>query len=148
MSAANRGKYAEKKVRDWLKAKSENSATFDFYRFPDARAGSFNTVPADFEVVSNGKCYLLEVKEVQHSTRLGYQNFSVDQVARMRRRVLAGGFAWVLLCHWSQDNSKRFWRKIPLETFYNRPGGSSSSWDLQGHPVSKVEQLLEEIFDV
>ena len=81
VTAANRGKYAEGKVKAELKKLEAANCTH--HRFPDAHSGSFITAPADFLILQNGRLRLLEVKQVEHGERLPYGNFSSEQVNRM-----------------------------------------------------------------
>lgn len=140
MSAVGqRGKYAEGKVRLWMKTRSDADASFDFYRFPDARAGSFQVVPADFEAVHRGVPFLIEVKEVEHDFRLPQKNFSEDKVARMRKRQMAGAECWVIVYH---RTTKR-WRVVPLVAFIER----KPSWDLTlSSSYLKVADVMEFLF--
>lgn len=134
-----RGKYAEGKVRAWMKSRSEYQASFDFYRFPDARAGSAQVVPADFEAFCNGANFLIEVKEVEHDFRLPAKNFSADKVARMAKRQLAGAECYILVYH----RTTKLWRLVPLPIFMAR----APSWDLSGFPEhAKVDTVMLAIF--
>ena len=81
VTAANRGKYAEGKVKAELRKLEAANCTH--HRFPDAHSGSFITAPADFLILQNGRLRLLEVKQVEHGERLPYGNFSSEQVNRM-----------------------------------------------------------------
>jgi len=141
-SIGQRGKWAEGQVRKWCAARSDASATFDFYRYPDPRAGSLQPVPADFEAVQHGVPYLYEVKEVQTtspSRRLPQKNFSADKVARMYKRLLAGADCWVIICHMPE----REWRLVPLSVFLVR----APSWDISMYPAySTVGAVMEQLF--
>ena len=97
VTAANRGKYAEGKVKAELKKLEAANCTH--HRFPDAHSGSFVTAPADFLILQNGRLRLLEVKQVEHGERLPYGNFSLEQVNRMHMWNLAGADTWVLVYH-------------------------------------------------
>jgi hypothetical protein len=136
MSTANRGKWAEGRVRDWLKAAEK--ADTAFHRFPDAHAGSLVTTPSDFLTCRQGRLTLLEVKEVQHSTRLPHKNFAPDQIARMRMWKMAGAHTWVLVCHMPV----KVWRCVPLDTFMERTGGS---WVLDEYELHSDLSFLENI---
>ena len=113
VAAANRGKYAEGEVKKFLK--KLEAANCAHHRFPDVHSGSMVTAPADFMFMQAGIFRLLEVKEVQHDFRLPYDNFSPDQVARMRMWQAAGAHAWVLVYH----KNLKAWRLIPAEWFLN-----------------------------
>lgn len=139
-----RGKYAEGKVQDFLKAFGEKRAAFDWGRIPDARSagGRFPSQPGDFQffrlkgpLALSG---LAEVKEISHPSRLPAKNFDKTQIARLRLRQMAGGVIVVLVCHMPE----KVWRRVPLEFFLERL--SQPSWDLaefQIHP-SVAEALV------
>lgn len=134
-----RGKLAEGKVRAWMKGRSDADASFWFYRYPDARAGSLQTVPADFGALHLRVPYLIEVKEVDHDFRLPQKNFSADKVARMHSYALAGGECWVIVYH----RTTKAWRLVPLDAFLTR----APSWDLTKYPVrSVVGAVMIELF--
>lgn len=141
VAAANRGKYAEGEVKKFLK--KMEAANCAHHRFPDAHSGSMVTAPADFMFMQAGIFRLLEVKEVQHDSRLPYDNFSPDQVARMRMWQAAGAHAWVLVYH----KNLKAWRLIPAEWFLNRPklsasGKSIGSWVLEEFPLVTLAEAF------
>ena len=136
-SAANRGKYAESQVKALLK--KLESANCTHHRFPDAHSGSFVTAPADFMLLQDGKLRLLEVKQVEHQSRLPYGNFKADQLARMLMWQAAGAGCWVLVCHMPD----KFWRLLPAEYFKNRQlvsetGKPVGSWNLKDVPTQTL----------
>lgn len=141
VAAANRGKYAEGEVKKFLK--KLEAANCAHHRFPDVHSGSMVTAPADFMFMQAGIFRLLEVKEVQHDFRLPYDNFSPDQVARMRMWQAAGAHAWVLVYH----KNLKAWRLIPAEWFLNRPKLSASgkpvgSWVLEEFPLVTLAEAF------
>ena len=141
VAAANRGKYAEGEVKKFLK--KLEAANCAHHRFPDAHAGSFVTAPADFMFVQAGKFRLLEVKEVNHETRLAYGNFSPEQVNRMRMWNLAGADTWVLVYHVPH----KAWRLIPADWFRNRPLKTGTdkpigSWVLTEFPLMTLTEAF------
>lgn len=136
MSAANRGKWAEGRVRAYLK--TLELANCAFHRFPDAHAGSLATTPADFLVCRQGKLTLLEVKEVQHDFRLPYKNFALDQMARMRMWKAAGAQALVAVCFMPTQT----WRILDVEYFVQRDGASWDMRDTLTVPLNTLETLL------
>ena len=143
MSAANRGKWAESEFRKQLKALNAARANFAFHRHPDPHAGSLQTSPADFEAMSAGQHYLLEVKEVKVVAKNGSRllpsaNFAVDKVARMHKWQLAGSKCWVIVCHRPMDE----WRLVPLSVFLDR----RPSWQLKDYPAMTLVQVMKEIF--
>lgn len=136
MSTALRGKYAEGRVRDWLK--NAEKADTAFMRMPDAHAGSLVTTPADFLTCRQGRLTLLEVKEVAHATRLPHKNVKPDQLARMRMWKMAGAHAWVLVCHMPM----KLWRCVPIEEFIEKTGGS---WVLDKYELHSDLSFLENL---
>lgn len=141
-----RGKWAESKVRDWMKKRSDTDAHFAFNRYPDARAGSLQTAPSDFEASCRGLHYKVEVKEVtipaaRKSRIVPEKNFSADKVARMVKWQLAGDQCWVIVCHRPMDE----WRLVPLDVFSVKP--RPSSWDvLDWPPYKKLDDLMIRLF--
>ena len=141
VAAANRGKYAEGEVKKFLK--KMEAANCAHHRFPDAHSGSMVTAPADFMFMQAGVFRLLEVKEIQHDFRMPYDNFSPDQVARMRMWQAAGAHAWVLVYH----KNLKAWRLIPAEWFLNRPklsagGKPVGSWVLDEFPLMTLTEAF------
>ena len=138
---ADRGKYAEGKVKAELKRLE--AANCAHHRFPDRRAGSFVTAPADFMFLQSGVFRLLEVKQVQHDFRLSYQNFGADQVARLKMWQAAGAKAWVLVCFMPSKT----WRLASVDYFTDRvlksaTGKPVGSWDMRDVPVCTLPQAL------
>lgn len=144
MATANRGKSAEKSVKDWMTARSDADARFAFHRHPDPHAGSLQPVPADYEVMYSGQHYLIEVKEVKAaaasgSRRLPQANFSADKVARMRKWHIAGSSSWVLVHHTAVGE----WRMIPVHLFAPpRP----ASWNITSYAVKTLNEHMETLF--
>lgn len=134
----NRGKYAEDVIKKKLKALE--SADTTHYRWPDTRAGSLKTAPADFAVMRRGRLFLLEVKQVQHGYRLPYPNFDPAQAARMRMWQHAGASPWIIVCHRTEQT---LWRYGPLDAFEDRSVGGS--WNLQTWNTYSVDEILSRI---
>jgi hypothetical protein len=143
-----RGKWAEKQVRDWMARRSEADANFAFLRYPDARAGSAQPAPSDFEAMHDTCNFKIEVKEVKITTatsrRLPAANYAADKVARMRKWQLAGAACWVVVCHLVEGRGGvKEWRLVPVSHFYDR----APSWDLLGYPAfPKVEDVMSQLF--
>lgn len=142
VSAAKRGKVAEGKVRDYLKALEAQTAQFTFNRIGDAGAarGAFAAQAGDFQAFGWGKNWIIEVKEVQHAYRLPHGNFGPEQVARMRKRGLAGSIPIVLIYH----RNEKLWRLPHLEIFLYRDGGS---WDLREVRTQTLPEILDSVFN-
>lgn len=138
VSAAKRGKVAEAKVRDYLKALEAQTIQFTFNRIGDAGAarGAFASQAGDFQAFGWGRNWIIEVKETQHAYRLPHGNFGVEQVVKLRKRELAGSLPLVLIYH----RNEKLWRCPAFSTFLHREGGS---WDLR----EVKPQLLAEILD-
>ena len=141
VTAANRGKYAEGKVKAELKRLEAANCTH--HRFPDAHSGSFITAPADFLILQNGRLRLLEVKQVEHGERLPYGNFSPEQVNRMCMWHHAGADTWVLVYHVPH----KAWRLIPADWFRSRPlktatDKSIGSWVLTEFPLLTLTEAF------
>ena len=141
VTAANRGKYAEGKVKAELKKLETANCTH--WRCPDAHAGSFITAPADFLILQNGRLRLLEVKQVEHGERLPYGNFSPEQVNRMHMWHHAGADTWVLVYHVPH----KAWRLIPADWFRSRPlktvtDKSIGSWVLTEFPLLTLTEAF------
>ena len=149
MAVGDRGKWAEGKVRDALKERALR-AEFQFMRLPDARAGSFQPTTADFLAVDSGRPFFLEVKEVNHVSRLPGKNFDQGQRARLAMWEAAGAKASVLICHsplremvQPPDTKGKFWRSFKAAYFGH---AMPPSWDLQSFPLLSLSAALQNIF--
>lgn len=129
------GKAAEDSLSNLLKSWESRQAVA-WHRIPDARAGSMKVALADFFVLCKGESVLLEVKEVDHEFRLPHKNFTVDQVARMRRFNMAGAKSLVLV-HFTKTG---LWRAAAPEWFISREGGS---WDLSTLPAAPLTGFVQ-----
>ena len=140
MSEANRGKVAEKKVKDkLLKMESGNCAHM---RMPDAHAGSRVSTLADFIFCKEGTLTLLEVKETKLPNRLPYQNVDKAQVGKMRMWKAAGARAWVITYHSTLDK----WRFFEIDYFLQRdPEKPSGSWDFSEVPLYTLDEIFQQI---
>lgn len=136
---ALRGKYAEGHIRAQLKKLADSRSDLDFDRLQDAHSarGHFSTPQAgDFLVIHKGVPFYLEVKEVAHDYRLPVGNFGLDQRARMRKKVLAGAKAIVLVYF----SNLKVWRVAGLDYFGLQ---STGSWDMRDiEPAARLN--LEE----
>ncbi len=154
--SANRGKYAEGKVAEFLTEWKRKVAGFTFNRVLDAHAskGSMSSPqPGDFQWFLRGtytlhphklgrqfepiqglpftRNGLIEVKEVEHTHRLPYKNFETAQVGRMQIREMAGSEPLVLIAFRAKGQRGAIWRSPPLSVFAARnPQTPSGSWDL------------------
>jgi len=121
-----RGKAAESAVRALLE-KLNSYPTFDWSRIYDARSagGKFPSRPGDFEFFFPGTHGLIEVKEVDHDFRLPAKNFDKGQIAKLRKRHMAGGIIIILVQH----TTTKKWRRVDLNWIAQRL--DQPSWDLQ-----------------
>ena len=162
-SASNRGKGTEKKVQDYLKLLEASHMTFTFNRVPDAHAagGRFTPQAGDYQAFSTApialgesgfisrtgtthinRNFIIEVKELKHDFRLPHASYSVDKVARVQKRVLAGTEAIVILFH----SEAKVWRAVPFAVFTDRSTGGS--WDLRAYPPVDYRTALSEFLGV
>lgn len=139
-SAANRGKWAEGKLRDYLKNVNEKVAAFDWLRLPDARSamGRMAAMPADFEFFAPGVHGLIEVKETGHNFRLPKDKIS--QIPMLKRRILAGGTCLLIVYH----STTKLWRRVDVN---DMPIISSGSWNLDQIP-HVISHQLEEVLPI
>ena len=140
MSSANRGKVAEDLLKKKFKAIEANDASFTYERIYDARSSMgkmSNPRVGDFALYHRGTNTVVEVKEVQHDYRLPCANFSLDQRARMRKRLLAGSKCYVVVYH---STTKKF-RILCLDYFGTQDAGS---WNL----IAEKERTLDEVIGV
>lgn len=142
VSAAKRGKVAEGKVRDYLKALEAQTVHFTFNRIGDAgdARGAFAAQAGDFQAFGWGKNWLIEVKEIQYAYRLPHGNFGPEQVGKMRKRELAGSIPIVLIYH----RNEKLWRCPGFSTFLYREGGS---WDLREVKTQTLPETLDAILN-
>ena len=140
-TSAKRGKTAEGKVREYIKALDLKLTGFTGNRIGDAGAagGRFVSQAGDFQTFGWGKNWLLEVKEVAHDYRVKHANFGEEQVARMRKREMAGTVPLVLVYH----STVRQWRMPDFEFFGSREGGS---WDLRDWNLGTLASFLDAEF--
>lgn len=169
-SSANRGKVAEKKVREILDGFNKRVASFTFNRVPDAHmaGGRFPAQAGDFQaffrdgrmayvVLSQhpigptielkdaapfrpSRNFIIEVKETSFDFRLPAKNYSADKVARVQVRVWAGTEAVVVVLH----KTTGLWRLVPFSVFTER----KPSWDLRAYPHVDIEAALAEFMGV
>lgn len=139
-TVGTRGKYAEGKVREALKKRSERQG-FAFARWPDARAGSRSEAPADFSALQAGRFFLIEVKEVAHDFRLPKKNFENAQRARMRMWESCGAECYVLVFH----TTTKLWRLMDM-CYVEGDYEDLKSWDLQNLSTGTLADKLTEVF--
>jgi hypothetical protein len=123
---ANRGKKAEAAVAKYLKLLKESDSDFDFARQYDARSagGRFQSQVGDYLIFRPRAHAVLEVKTVAHDFRLPNKNFPADQIAKLRRREMAGSEVIVLIYH----STANVWRIPDFDVFKTNP--TASSWNL------------------
>lgn len=173
MSAGNRGKWAEGQVRDELTALSNAVAGFCFNRIPDAHGGNMQPADGDFQWFFNHRhsCTydqpnhlrdtrtgmqvivrdftrngVIEVKEVEHLTRLPHSNFSADKITRVYKRQLAGCEAIVLVAHKLKGMRRPdvTWRAVNLQFFRDTVYTKGvASWDLSDFPHVSLPAVIK-----
>lgn len=87
---ADKGKWAEKAVEEWLALQSASNVELAYHRFPDARAarGPLAAQPSDFLVAYRGRVILLEVKETVEKNRL--PRSKISQYGKLQMFYWAG----------------------------------------------------------
>lgn len=126
---ADRGKKAEEAVQKALDKWVEGYADREFNRLLDTRAAGriVKSAAADFELFAPGIHGLVEVKETEHEYRLARDK--LPQLARLRKRELAGGLCLVLVHH----STTRLWRIAIARQLAE--GGDKGSWNLTEWPT-------------
>lgn len=121
-TTANRGKWAEARVHDYLKTLSIRRANFDYERLPDARAamGKFKSMIGDFEFFMPGVHGVIEAKETKHSYRITKDKLA--QLPRLHKREMCGGLCVIVVYHTSPQK----WRAFRA----GQIGTGCPSWDL------------------
>ena len=130
VTAANRGKLAEKKLKTYLESLAVSSSCA-FLRLADAHAGSRTATLCDFIFMREGVLHMVECKSTMHEYRLPHGNVDPAQVAKMRMWKHAGAKAFVMIYHEKLD----LWRAQEIDYFLVREGGS---WDLRGLPLADI----------
>lgn len=144
MSAADRGKKAEKDVAKYLAEMSARIAVFDWHRVYDARSagGRFAAQPGDYAFYTPHAHGLVEAKEVEHDFRLPKKNFEKEQIAKLHKRQIAGGQICIVI----NFTTTKLWRLVPLSFFILHL--DQPSWDLTGFPTfPKAKNALDEFFN-
>lgn len=139
-----RGKTAEKEVKEYFEHLNGTHFDFAFSRLPDARSagGRLGAVLCDFLVWFKGLSIPLEVKETKHDYRLAKDKLS--QLAILQKVAGAGAVPYVLVYFTTIDQ----WRVAPISYFeFGVP-----SWDMRDlklYPDAKValESTLDFPFD-
>jgi hypothetical protein len=132
-----------------MRARSEADVRFAYNRYPDARAGSLQSAPSDFEASLRGTGHFkVEVKEVKitaaSTRRVPEKNFSADKIARMWKWELAGDECWVVVCHRIEGRGGvQEWRLVPLRHFREK----AASWDVAAFPFhTSVDAVMLQLF--
>lgn len=141
-----RGKRAEKSVRDHFEKLNEQYATFCYERLPDARAamGRIKKQMADYlcwwrdtdEVGDYDFRYQvpLEVKSTEHDYRLAKDK--LEQLPKLKKVAMAGAFPHVLVHFKAIDK----WRIAPADYFES----GVPSWDMRDLPTFESAQAALE----
>lgn len=145
MTTANRGKVAEAKLQKALQDYDGKHADFDWGRVYDAHSagGKFACQTGDFMWFHRNANGVIELKEVAHDYRLPTKNFNPGQIARMRKRMLAGAAASVVVYHSTTGK----WRLVGLQYFLDRL--EDKSWDLRDYPeYVNAAEVLQTLFNL
>lgn len=134
MAFANRGVYAEKKVKEYLEGWQERSPYREFNRMTDSKAAGriIKAAAADFDYFCVTKEMarfhgLIEVKETEHDYRLARDK--VPQLPRLRKRQKCGGRSYVVVYH----SKLCMWRVATVP--YLAETGDKGSWNLINMPT-------------
>lgn len=132
MGFANRGKYAEDKLHDYMKWWSQDDTHREASRLVDTKAAGriIKAAKADFEYFA--RAYrdvhgLLEVKQTEHDYRL--ERAKVPQLPSLRKRQKCGGQCFVVVYH----ANVKAWRALSVP--YLTDTGDKGSWDLRAVPT-------------
>lgn len=110
---ADKGKWAEAEVQEWLDARAAEVRNFWYHRYPDARAarGALAPQPADFEVSfcwgsiydpSTRYAMKLEVKETKQITRLPLDK--IGQYGKLKMAWWSGIRCFVVVYRSAKDD--------------------------------------------
>lgn len=142
MGFANRGAFAEKKVKECLEDWEAGDTCREFSRLTDTKAAGriIKAADADFAYYANldrpedNICHgLIEVKETEHEYRLSRDK--VSQLPRLRKREKCGGTSVVLVYH----STLKVWRALSVGYLANF--GDKGSWNLTEHPTFPTAAL-------
>ena len=147
---ADKGKWVEAKVQEWLSSKSAMTANFAWHRMPDARAarGALSPQPADWytsQLLPNGLPFpvFLEAKETAEKTRL--PKAKIGQYGKLLMFHMAATEARVIVYRSLYNDWTYF---TGLELF---PGGDEvpTSFPFIDRPLfATAAEALEEIYRV
>lgn len=133
MAFANRGVYAENKVKQYLEGWRDASTTHDFSRLTDSKAAGriIKSAPADYEyfavtAVRTAHGYI-EVKQTEHEYRLARDK--VPQLPLLRKREKCGCTSFILVYH----STIRVWRVATVPDLAET--GDKGSWNLTAYPA-------------
>lgn len=151
MAKTNNGKAAERAVQNVLEALKQSEPKFDYQRLYDATSarGAFQAQVSDFLFFMPGIHGAIEVKSTKHDYRIRKQAFTDGQTARLKRRMDAGGEAWVIVHHHTAGQ----WRAIPFSDCYEAFTGGAASMDMTGRyptfatAAESVEFMLKKILN-
>lgn len=112
-----KGKDSEAAVKRWLSAKVvQIGLRFAWDRPVDTReaGGTVKATVGDFDLMYNGRLLTLEVKETEIDNVLPRKNFKRDQIARLKRRSLAGVPIVVLVHH----TTAKLWTVSGIDPYF------------------------------
>jgi penicillin-binding protein-related factor A (putative recombinase) len=133
MAFANRGKYAEDKVHEYLQWWSKDDTHREANRLVDTKSAGrvIKASKADFDYYSDCRGRrdhgLIEAKQTEHEYRIARDK--VPQLPAMRKRDKCGGISYVLVYH----TTIKAWRAPTVDYMANN--GDKGSWDLRAMPT-------------
>jgi penicillin-binding protein-related factor A (putative recombinase) len=133
MGFANRGQYAEDKVREYLQWWEKSNTHNEANRLIDTKAAGriVKAAKADFDYYTNafGTTLhgLIEAKQTEHDYRL--ERSKVSQLPTLRKREKCGGISYVVVYH----STLKVWRAMSIPYLSNN--GDKGSWDLRAIPT-------------
>ena len=151
MAKTNNGKSAERAVQNVLEALKQSEPKFDYQRLYDATSarGAFQAQVSDFLFFMPNVHGAIEVKSTEHFYRIKKQAFTTSQMSRLKRRMDAGGEAWVIVHHHIPD----LWRAVPFSDCYEAFTGGKASMDMTERYLTfataaeSVEFMLKKILN-
>lgn len=150
---ADRGKWTEEKVQDWLKGHGGKHVNFAWHRLPDARSarGALSAQPADWmtsTLLPNGVVFpvLLEAKETTESRKLPKDK--IGQYGKLYMFSLAGMSIRVVVYR-STTNDWTYFTELELFPMTSSTDDVPTSFSFAGRPTfATAAEALEEIYRV
>lgn len=153
---ADKGKWAEAEVQNWLELKLSGLRNFWYHRYPDARAarGALAPQPSDFEVsfcwgsrydVAKRYAIKLEVKETKHTSRL-----PLDKIGQYGKLKMAwwSGLRCFVVIYRSTKNDWTWLSDYEIFSYDDAPASfpldSNRSFPTAAAVMNEIHQQLTE----